>query len=182
MSAALIVGFLVALWLLLWGSISVANVLSGLLVALLVLVVILPDSLAGRHRPAIRPLAILRLVGRITYDLLRANLVVAKEIVTPDSAVSTGIIEVPIPHGSPTVLTLVASVLALSPGILPLEVVEDPGAIYVHVLHLDDVEEVRSGIDHLAVLTIKAFGSNEAVAALRESLANEHRDRSEEQR
>jgi multicomponent Na+:H+ antiporter subunit E len=165
MSAALFIGFLVALWVLLWGSLTVANVLGGLVVAGIVLL-ILPDSIVGGRKPPIRPFAAARLFGRIGWDLLVANLVVAREVVSPASAIHTGVVEVPMPHASDTVLTFVASVLALSPGILPLEVVDDPGAIYVHVLHLDDVERVRKDISHLASLAIRAFGSPEAIAAL----------------
>ena len=170
MTAAFFVAVLVALWLLLWGSLTVANVLSGLAVAAIV-VVILPDSVAGDRRPSFRPVAAARLFARIIVDFVGANLVVAREIVTPTSAVNTGVIEVPMPHASDTVLTFVAGVLALSPGILPLEVLKDPGAIYVHVLHLDDVDRVRADLQRLAVLAVRAFGTAEAIAAMDETIA-----------
>ena len=42
--------------------------------------------------------------------------------------------------------------------------------LYVHVLHLRDVEEVRRDIQHLTDLTVRAFGSPDAVAAQDEYL------------
>ena len=46
----------------------------------------------------------------------------------------------------------------------------DPLVLYVHVLHLRDVEEVRRDVQHLTDLTVRAFGSAEAVAAQDEYL------------
>ena len=48
---------------------------------------------------------------------------------------------------------------------MPLELTQDPIVLYVHVLHLRDVEEVRRDIQHLTDLTVRAFGSADAVAA-----------------
>ena len=53
---------------------------------------------------------------------------------------------------------------------MPLELTMDPLVLYVHVLHLDDVEQVRRDILHLTDLTVRAFGSAEAVAAQDEYL------------
>ena len=46
----------------------------------------------------------------------------------------------------------------------------DPIVLYVHVLHLRDVEEVRRDIQHLTDLAVRAFGSPDAVAAQDEYL------------
>ena len=63
-------------------------------------------------------------------------------------------------------LTLIANVLALTPGTLPLEATTSPAVIYVHVLHLTDVETVRRDVQHLTALAVRAFGSQAAVDAL----------------
>lgn len=162
-----VVGFgavLMAIWLLLWGSISVANIVSGLAMIAVVLLV-LPDTRFAARTPSIRPLALLRLIGRILADLLRANIAVSKEILTRDSAIHSGVIEVPLPFCSDALLTFVADVLALSPGMMAIEVTRDPGVIWVHVLHLDDVEKTRDEVLSLADLAVRAFGSDEAIAS-----------------
>jgi multisubunit Na+/H+ antiporter MnhE subunit len=60
----------------------------------------------------------------------------------------------------------VANVLALTPGTMPIEVTRTPPVIYVHVLHLHDVEAVRRDIRTLSALAVRAFGSDSAVDAL----------------
>ena len=49
---------------------------------------------------------------------------------------------------------------------MPIEVVRDPPVLYVHVLHLHDVEAVRDESATWSDLAIRAFGSKDAVAAL----------------
>lgn len=159
-------GFLLlALWVLLWGSASLANVLSGVLVISLLLWS-LPDARFRLRPPQVRPIPALRFVGRVAVNLVRANAVVTKEILTPDTSIRTGVVAVPLDEASDGLLTLMANVLSLSPGTLPVEVTREPPAVYIHVLHLRDVEEVRSDVQHLSALAIRAFGSDAAVAAL----------------
>lgn len=165
MSALGIGAFLLAVWLLLWGSVSVANVLSGLVVVAAVLAFV-PDARFPLRRPTVRLRPALAFVAWVLVDLVRSNLVVAREILTPDTSINTGVIEVPLPHCSPGLLTLVANTVALAPGSMVIEVDRDPGSIYVHVLHLDSVAEVQRQVLHLSALAVRAFGSDEAVAAL----------------
>lgn len=155
---------LLAIWCLLWGSVSVANVVSGLAVVAVILLV-LPDTRFAERMPKVRPLALLRLGGRIVVDLLWSNVVVSREILTRDSAIHSAVVKVPLPFCSDALLTFVADVLALSPGLMPIEVTRNPGVIWVHVLQVDDVERVRHDVRSLAELSVRAFGSAEAIAA-----------------
>ena len=157
---------LLGIWLLLWGSISAANVISGIVVVVVVLMII-PDVELRLAGPSVRPIWAARFVGRILIDLVVANAVVTREITSPGSSINTGIVAVPMPYCSDAVLTLVANVLALTPGTMPVEVTRTPPVIYIHVLHLRDVEAVRRDVGHLTDLAIRAFGSAEAVAALK---------------
>lgn len=165
MTAILFALTTVVLWVLLWGKLSVANVLGGLAVAT-VIAVLLPDTVLWRNRTPIRPLAILRLLTRIAIDITKANFVVAYQVLSPRETPFTGIIGVPM-HGAPdTLLTFVAGVLALSPGILPIDVASDPGVVYAHILRGEDLEATRAQIARLAELTIRAFGTDELIADL----------------
>lgn len=165
MSAVGFGALLLGIWLLLWGSVTVANVLSGLAVVALVLWVI-PDARFHVRRPTLRVAATARFVGRVLADLFRANLVVTREILSRESSINTGVVAVPLPLCSDGLLTLVANVLSLTPGTMPIEVTREPPVIYVHVLHLRDVEAVRADVQSLSALAIRAFGSDAAVAVL----------------
>lgn len=157
---------LLAIWLLLWGELSPANVASGLVVVAAVMVAV-PDARFHIGRPYVRPRWALRLAWRIVGDVVRANVEVTREIVARQSSITTGIVAVDLPGCSDGLLTFVANVLALTPGTMAIEVDRSPGVVYVHVLHLDDVESIRRDVRSLAALAVMAFGSPDAVAILR---------------
>lgn len=165
MSALGLGSVLLFVWVLLWDTFQVANLVTGVIVVAVVLWFV-PGPRFEFRRPNIRPVHTLRFLARVLWDLARANAVVAREVITLDSGVNTGIVAVPIPDASPGLLTLVASVLSLSPGTMPIEVTDEPSAIYIHVLHLGDVEAKRREVQHLAAMVVRAFGTRDAVAAL----------------
>jgi multicomponent Na+:H+ antiporter subunit E len=157
------VGWLVAVWLLLWGDVTVANVLSGLIVAGLVV------ALAGSRRRGqitVRPLAAVRFAAHFAVQLVVATAVVAWEVVTPRNRIRTAIVAVPLHGCSDAVATLIADTISLTPGTLTVEVDRQPLTLYVHVLHLRDVEQVRRDVRRIEVLAVRAFGNDEALAGL----------------
>lgn len=147
------IGFAV-LWVILWRDLSVANVLSGLVVG--VVVTTLPRRDQIRHR--VRPLAVLRFLGVFAVKLVEANIELAREVVTPTNSINTGIVAVPIPVESDAVVTLVASAVSLTPGTLTLETTPCPDPVlYVHVLHLRDIDHARDEVLGIARLAAAAF-------------------------
>ncbi len=163
-------GYIVALatiWVLLWGSASPANVLSGLAVGF-ALVLLLPElrpRTKGRLR--IRPLAISRLIGYVLVATIRANVELTKEVVARRSRVRAAVIGVPLPGCSDELLTLISNLLALSPGTMPLELRQSPTVLYIHALLFTDVERVRRDVLHLTDLVVRAFGTEETIAEQR---------------
>jgi multicomponent Na+:H+ antiporter subunit E len=157
---------LAVIWVLLWGSASPANVLSGMLVGALLVLAVPGLRRRGRLRIPFRPLAIARFAGHVAFQVVVSNVVLTREVVTPRSRIRTGVIGVPLPGCSAELITLINNVVALTPGTMPLEVTQDPTVLYVHVLHLENVEEVRRDILHLTSLAVRAFGTKAAMAAL----------------
>jgi multicomponent Na+:H+ antiporter subunit E len=156
---------LVAIWVLLWGSASPANVLSGIAVAAILIYAV--PGIRRRGGPlVVRPVAVLRLVGRVLRTTVQANVVLAREVLTRESHIRTGIVAVPLPPCSEELVTLIANLLALAPGTMPLEVETEPNVLYVHILHLHDIERARRDIQGLTADAVRAFGSKAAVAAL----------------
>lgn len=154
--------WLLAVWLALWGSATPANVLGGLAVAAGVQLLPDPYPVGGRFRP--RPLAAVRFVAYFAYKMVEASLVVAREVVTRRDRINTGIVAVSLVGASDSLVMVVASAYGLMPGSVTVEVERDPPTVYVHVLHLRSVEDVRRDIRRLEVLAVRAFGSPEAVA------------------
>lgn len=166
MRAALRRGVLiVAVWVLLWDRFSLANLLSGAAVAAVLLVLFPTRSEISGHT-AVRPLAVLRLGLYLARTLVAANLTVAREALRPRPHTHTGVVAVPVPSSSEGILTFIANVTALSPGTMTVEVELDPPTIYLHILDLHDVGQVRASIATLEDLTVRAFGSRTAIDSL----------------
>jgi multicomponent Na+:H+ antiporter subunit E len=164
--------WITVLWVFLWGNLSVANVASGLTVAVIVLAVArLPRTSSGANRGRLAPLAALHFVGFFLYKLFEANIFLAWEIVTPKNRINTGIVEVPLRTESNVATMIVANVITLTPGSLVIEAVGSPPVLYVNVLHLHDLDRVRRDLLRIEELSVRAFGSAVARRQLAGSVA-----------
>lgn len=136
---------LVLIWVLFWGDLSFANVLSGLLVAVIVAMVfpLPPIRFAGR----LRPFGVLRLLGRFVTDLVAASFGVAWQALNARHQPMTAIIEVRLHARSDLYLTLTAELLSLIPGSVVVEADRPNWTLYLHVLGArtdDDVARARA--------------------------------------
>lgn len=161
---------LVVVWVLAWGELTVANVLSGSAVAV-VLLVVAPDTWPERPEGRVRPIAVLRFVGYTILKAFESNLVIARGIITRDPRLHTGVVRVPLPDCADELVTLVANVMALTPGLMTIEVDREPIVLYVHVFNVVDIETSRRDINRLTELAFAAFAPDETVRELREHLA-----------
>lgn len=155
------VAWLTLVWVALWEEASAANVLSGLAVAVSSLL------LFGRHVPQgaggrLHPVAVTHFAVYFAWKLVEASALLAWEVVTPRNRIVEGIVAIPVRGVSDTVTTVVANAISLTPGTVTIEVAHDPTVLYVHVLHLHDVEAVRRDVLYLEALAIRAFGSPQA--------------------
>lgn len=154
------VSWLMVLWVVLWRDLSLANVASGFVISAVVASVLtLPWAGGAEGQVRVRPLAVVTFLGYFAWKLLEANVVLAREIVTPRNHIQTGIIAVPLTGSSAQVVTVVANAVSLTPGTVTLEVRESAGAcvLYVHVLHLHDVERAREDVRTLTRLARRAL-------------------------
>ena len=148
---------LLAVWLLAWGRVSTANVLTGLALIALLLVTF-PAPRPGTARGRLRPVGIARLVGYVLRSLVVSNVLVARQILARRSRINTGVIEYDVECGEDFVITLMANIIALTPGTMTVDATRVPPALHVHFLLLDDVETARRSIAHLERLVVAATG------------------------
>ena len=154
---------LAAIWVLLWGSASPGNVVAGLILGA-VLVLLVPGlRRRGGGGGRLRPLALLRLAGHMLVVTVTSNIELTREVLSRSSRLRTAVIGVPLPGCSDEVVTLITNLLALSPGTMPIELRQDPLVLYIHVLHVRDVETVRLEVLRLTDLTVRAFGSDQTI-------------------
>jgi multicomponent Na+:H+ antiporter subunit E len=149
---------LVVLWLLLWGDLSVANVLSGIAIATLLLAAFPGDRRADAERYVIRPIAALRLTAYFLVQLVSSNILLVREVLSRRSRVHTAVVACQLETSSSRLTTVIMDLIALTPGTMTVEMSRDPTILYVHVLRLDDVEKVRASVSRLESLVVAAFG------------------------
>lgn len=156
MSGVARVVFLVAIWLLAWGGNLIANLLTGVVVAIVLLAAFPPEVFGSRLR--VRPIALLHLAAYVLWELVTSNLLVAREILTRRSRVRTGVIVHELDNPSDWTLTIMANIIALTPGTMTVDATREPAAVHVHFLLLDDIDDARSRIAALERRTLAAFG------------------------
>ncbi|MET8093867.1 Na+/H+ antiporter subunit E [Micromonospora sp. NPDC005220] len=157
---AVALGWLVVVWSLLWGDITWANLVGGLLVGAGVLVFFpLPAvSFGGR----LRARALLVFAGRFAVELVSASLHVARIAVQPGYRPRGAIIAVRLRVSTDLNLALTAEVVSLVPGTLILEVDRDAGTLYLHVLDTHGPADLDVARDRTLVVErriIRAVGS-----------------------
>lgn len=79
-------------------------------------------------------------------ELIKANLEVAYEVMTPHYRMTPGIVKVPLDLKSDQGITLLANLITLTPGTLSLDVSDDKKVLYVHSMYITDKEKFIKGI------------------------------------
>jgi len=76
------------------------------------------------------------------------------------------LVAVPVRGISSQLLIMVANAITLTPGTFTIEISVAPPVLYVHALESDDPDAIRRAVLDLERRLVRAFGTNEAVAAL----------------
>lgn len=152
---------LTAVWILLWGNISWANVLGGLAIACLVLLVFpLPRLVTGVR---VRPWPLLVLVARFHRDLFVATWQVAAAAVLRGPQTTGRIIAVQLRARDQLLQTITAEMVALVPGTVVIDLDSADRTLLVHALDVDteaEVEAVRRQIHEQEERVLRALASD----------------------
>jgi multicomponent Na+:H+ antiporter subunit E len=162
-----IIGWLVLVWVLLWGTLSWANVLSGLLVAVVVTRALPLPGVTEHAR--FRPLGVLIFVGVFLRDLAVSSVQVAWAAIRAGGRVRSAIIVAQLRTDSDLLLTLIAETLTLVPGSMVLDLDREHRRMLVHVLPVateEDVDRQRAAVLAVEDRVVRAFGSAADIAAL----------------
>jgi multicomponent Na+:H+ antiporter subunit E len=156
------VAWLTVVWVAFWRDLSVANVSSGVLLSAIVLW-LFPYAPA-QPGLKIRLVPALRFAVVFAWSVVKANAIVAWEVVTPQNRINEGVVAVPLASSHPVVITLVSHAIILAPGTMVVDIDREPSTVlFVHALHLRSVEAVRQEVLRLEQLAIEAFGGVESV-------------------
>lgn len=145
---------LLVAWLALWGDVSVANVLSGLVVVALVRLLGVGGS---DDRGTIRLVPLLRFGWMVLVDLVVSTVAVAWEILTPTDSTEEAIVAVTLPAGARRHLLLLIVSVTVTPGTAVVDADADRGVLYLHLLHCDRQDALTAHVNRLAELACAAL-------------------------
>lgn len=167
-----LLAWLTLVWVGLWGTLSWANLLGGIGVAVVLLLTLPLPPVASAG--VLHPRALARFVGSFAVDLVSSTWQVARLVLRRRRPLQQAVIAVPVRGASDQLLTLLANTISLTPGTLTLEVDRPRSTLFVHVLDVGDatggVDGVRAQILEVERLAILAMGS----ADCRQALATDH--------
>jgi multicomponent Na+:H+ antiporter subunit E len=154
--------WLTLVWVLMWGTFSVASIVGGVVVAVLVTALfrlpLAPDRLP------LRPLRLLGLLLYLVYDLVVSGAEVSWQVLRHGPGARGAIMAVPLISSSDLVVTAMANALSLSPGTMALQIDHDNDVWYVYALGPRDragVEKARRRVLDMQRRVLAALGTPE---------------------
>lgn len=130
---------LTIVWVFLTGSMAMVNFIFGFVLSFLVLWLISRNEKSRKYYK-ILPRVFL-FIFFFLYELLKANIQVAADVITPKFYMKPGIVRVPLDAKTNLEITSLANLISLTPGTLSLDVSDDKKVLYVHAMYVDDKEE-----------------------------------------
>lgn len=148
--------WLTGLWMVLWRSTTPGTIITGVLLAAACTWAVRRSDVHRRHH-RVHLLPLLRYFGHMGVELVKANIILGYEVLTPTDYTTPGLLEVRLPASSELVLTVIANSITLTPGSMTLELRPETSTLLVHVLHLRNVEAARDEIRDLHRLVSAAL-------------------------
>lgn len=140
---------LTIVWVFLTGSLEFVNFLFGFILSFLVLWIISRKQ-ENRKYFVIAP-RLISFFFYFLYELLKANMQVAADVITPKFYMEPGIVAYPLDAKSDLEITILANVISLTPGTLSLDVSNNKKVLYIHAMYVSDrdefIEDIKSGFE-----------------------------------
>ena len=144
---------LCVVWLLVQLSISIDQVLMGVIMGTIIPLITLrfwPDAPQVRNGGKL-----VRYMGVFLYDIVIANLQVAWWIIQPQRNLKPCFVYMPLEVEHPFTITVLASTISLTPGTVSSHVSGDRKLLIVHCLHSDNPEETMRQMKERYELPLK---------------------------
>lgn len=129
---------ILVLWVGLAGGVTWGSVLMGTTLA-----IVLPLLTASfwPDRPRVQAYGkAISLSLLFLWDIVVANIDVAKRILGPMDRLKPAFLDVPLEIDDPFVATIFASMISLTPGTVSVDIDRERKLVIVHILHVDDQE------------------------------------------
>lgn len=142
---AFLANLLLALaWLMLTGRFTPGNFVLGFGLAFFLLY--FGQPVIGRSRYFRKTWTACSFALFVTWELTKANVRVAAEILTLEHRMHPGVVAVPLEARTNAEIMLLANLITLTPGSLTLDVSADRRVLYVHTLYVHSAEQFRAQV------------------------------------
>jgi multicomponent Na+:H+ antiporter subunit E len=132
------------IWSIAAGELAMRHLLTGFVVSYFVLWWLQP--LLGKTAYFEKAPRAVAFAGLFVWELVKSNLRVAWDVVTPSAYRSPAIVAVPLDLKSDAEIALLGILLTLTPGSLTIDVSDDKRVLYVHSMFVDDPETFRQSV------------------------------------
>ena len=117
------------------GEITLANLIVGYvlghaILALLASGGVMPSTLASRTAHAFG------LAGFFVWELLLANIRVARDVLRPRTGIQPAVVAIPLDVESDGEILLLSMLINITPGSVTIDLSDDRRTLYVHVMHM----------------------------------------------
>lgn len=130
------------IWVAISGSMYYSNFLFGFLLGFFILWIINKNEEDNRYFNRVP-----KIIGFVFYflsEMIKANVQVAYDVITPKYFFKPGIVRFPLTATSDSEINLISMFISLTPGTILLDVSEDKKWIFIHVMYLDSKENFIS--------------------------------------
>lgn len=140
---------LTLVWVMLTGEFVFGNFILGFVLSygILWLIEVHPE----RKRYFTRVPAIISFIFFFLWEILKANVQVAYDVITPRFFMRPGIVKYPMDAKTEMEITFLTNFISLTPGTLILDVSDDRKVVYIHVMYLEDkdafISQIKNGLE-----------------------------------
>ena len=140
---------LALVWMFLTGEFSGINFMMGVILGYGVMFLTQRTFASDRYIQKVN--GVIRFLGFFLFELITANIQVAKMVLRPQLNIKPGIVAIPLDVRSDAEITLLSNLITLTPGSLSLELSHNQQILFVHGISVDDeqefVQKIKSGLE-----------------------------------
>lgn len=151
--------FLMVVYIALSGEVSFLSALAGFIIGLLIVTMI--GQATGRGGYLRRVWGAFRFGIYFIYILVKANLGVAKEILTPGFSMTPRIIRYSVAGLSDVETTTLANAITLTPGTLSADISDDGDVLYIHCMYAESKDAAVAELDELKAWLLREVFDHE---------------------
>lgn len=138
-------------WVALTGHLNYTNFMFGFVLGFFILWLLARASKVEDRNYFFRVPKTILFIFYFFYDMIRANVEVTREIMTPRLNMTPGIIAYEHNLKTDFEITMFANLIALTPGTMVLKISDDKKTMYIHGLYVKDkekfVQKLKNGLE-----------------------------------